>query len=317
MRKFRVVNIVPVLFLAFFAACTPAATESPQVVVEPTAVIEAKAIVLGDISDDPSATVEETRPFADYLASQLADQGITEVQVRVAGSIEEMAALMKNGEIDLYFDSVYPAALVSDLSDGRIFIRRWKSGVEEYHSVIFVRSDSNITSIEDLSGHMIAFAEDFSTSAYVLPLTFLLANGLTLTPKDQPGSPVGSDEVGYTFSGADENNIAWVISGRVDASSVDNQTFNELSQDIRDQLKVIAETDTLPRHVGIIAPDVDDELLQAIVNALTHAKDTEEGQAAMATFGGTTQFDEFPEGLEAAIVRMHDMAETVHSLRQP
>src|SRR5215204_3258131 len=48
--------------------------------------VETRAIVLGDISDDPAEVIDGTQPLADYLASQLTDYGITEGQVRVASS---------------------------------------------------------------------------------------------------------------------------------------------------------------------------------------------------------------------------------------
>ena len=90
------INLVIVYTLAVALVLTAcgggqiaAATAAPSA--EP---VETRAIVLGDISDDPAEVIDGTQPLADYLASQLGDYGITEGQVRVASSTDEMASLL-------------------------------------------------------------------------------------------------------------------------------------------------------------------------------------------------------------------------------
>jgi phosphonate transport system substrate-binding protein len=279
--------------------------------------VETRAIVLGDISDDPAEVIDGTQPLADYLASQLADYGITEGQVRVATSTDEMASLLASGEVDLYFDSTYPATLISDKAGAKIVLRRWRFGVEQYQSVIFASVASGITSIEKLPGHIIAMDAPYSTSGFLLPSVLLLENELTLTSKKSYGDPVAEDEIGFVFSYDDENTLQWVLSGLTDAGVTDDFHFDvDFPKDATDQLVELARTESTPRQVMVMRSGLDDELVQAIVRVLTTMHETEAGAAALEPFQ-TTKFDEFPEGLETATTRMREMMELVGSIEIP
>jgi phosphonate transport system substrate-binding protein len=275
-------------------------------------------IVLGDISDDPANVIEEMQPLADYLAANLGDYGIMQGDIVVVGSTEEMAEKLASGEIDLYFDSVYPATVVSDASGAQPFLRRWRDGVEEYHTVIFTTSDSGVESIQGLQGQMIAFDEPTSTSGFVLPYVYLLEQGLTLVEKQSPEDEVAPDEVGYVFSEDDDNSLDWVNTGRVAAAATDNISYEEdIPEDIRANLVVLGETEALPRQVAVVRPDMNPELQAAIVDVLVHMHESEAGQAALEEFDDTARFDEFPEGLDTAVARMHELLEIVEASTTP
>ena len=91
-----------------------------------------------------------------------------------------MTQLMASGQVDLYFDSIYPATLVSDITGAQTILRRWRFGVEEYQSVIFASQESGITSIDDLNGHLIAMDSPYSTSGYFMPAAYLVKHELNL-----------------------------------------------------------------------------------------------------------------------------------------
>lgn len=320
-NKAKLLIVASLLSASLLAACTAAA---PSPTVEPTSAVEetaepaeGHAIVLGDISDDPANSIEEMQPLADYLAAQLADQGITEGQVKIVGSTEEMIAALENGEVDLYFDSVYPATVISDGAKGQPILRRWKDGVEKYHTVIYTSKDSGIKSIEDLKGHMIAFDEVVSTSGYLLPYVYLVEHGLKAVEKGAPDEAVASDEVGYVFSGADENSLEWLNSGQVSAAATDNFTFEkDIPAEMAPNLVVLAETESLPRQIVIARHGLDPDLQAAIVEALKGASETEAGQAALKEFDDTARFDEFPEGIDQAIKRMHELLDLVRKQQE-
>jgi len=281
---------------------------------EPT---EAHAIVLGDISDDPSEVIEGSQPLADYLASRLGGYGVTEGRVRIATSIDEMIQLLATGEVDLYFDSTYPATLISDAAGAKIILRRWRFGVEEYRSVIFASAASGITSIEELPGHMVAMDAPYSTSGFVLPSVHLMENGLSLAGKKSTGEPVGNDEIGFVFSYDDENTLQWVLSGLTDAGVTDDYNFDvAFPEEARAQLVELARTEFTPRQVAVIRSGLDDGLVQTIVQVLTTMHETEAGAAALDPFQ-TSKFDEFPEGIEAATARMREMMELVQKIQLP
>jgi phosphonate transport system substrate-binding protein len=294
-------------------ACAPQSTPTPTPEPPtPTATAEG-VITVGDIGDDPSDVIEDFQPLADYLAANLGEFGFGVGEVRVAPDIETMTQWVESGDVDLYFDSPYPALLVSEGSGGEPILRRWKEGIEEYHSVIFALAESDLDSVEDLPGHVIAFDEPYSTSGYMLPLAYLVEAGLTAVEKPDTDAEVANDEVGYVFSGDDENAIQWVISGVVGAAVVDSGVFGEIPQETRDQLTVIAETEPLPRHMVIVSPTISEEVRNAIRDILIAMDESDEGQAVLLSFEETAQFDEFPGGAEQALTRMRELYELVQN----
>ena len=70
------------------SACeTPSTPVPPTATAAPVVTTEDRAIVLGDISDDPGEVIEGTQPLADYIAAQLGDFGIT-VNALAPGYVE-------------------------------------------------------------------------------------------------------------------------------------------------------------------------------------------------------------------------------------
>jgi phosphonate transport system substrate-binding protein len=304
------------LFLFLITSCgggaAPMGTDVPA-----TEAPESRPIVLGDISDDPAEVIDGTQPLADYLAANLKEFGITEGQVRIATSTEELAQMLTNGEVDLYFDSTYPATLISDQVGAKIIVRRWRFGVEEYQSVIFASKDSGITSVEQLQGHMVAMDAPYSTSGFMLPAVYLTERGLKLVGKKSQGDPVASDEIGFVFSYDDQNTLQWVLSGLTDAGVTDDFHFDvDFPDEARTQLVELARTEATPRQVGLVRFGLDERLTQAIIRVLTAMDESEEGRAALEAFQ-TSQFDEFPEGILAASARMREMMELVKDIPLP
>ena len=305
------------IILIFISAACGAPTSQPTT--QPTTELPVKEhfIVFGDISDDPAEVIEGTQPIADYLAAQLGEYGITGGQVKVVASTDEMIQLLKKGEVDLYFDSTYPATLISDSSGAQIVLRRWKFGVETYHSVIFASKESGITSIEDLKGKMVSMDAPYSTSGFLLPAVYLTENGLTLSGKANNSDPVGSDEVGFVFAYDDQNVLQWVLSGLTPAGVTDDYNFDTaFPPEATEKLVELARTESTPRQVMVVRPGMDPELLKSIVQVLTTMHETTEGQAALKKFQ-TTRFDSFPEGIDAATSRMREMMELVKNISAP
>ena len=71
-------------------------------------------------------------------------------------------------------------ALLEEAGVADLLLREWKQGVAEYHSVFFTRRDSGINGISDLPGHIMAFEDPGSTSAYLIPRFTLEQNGIAL-----------------------------------------------------------------------------------------------------------------------------------------
>ena len=272
-------------------------------------------LVLAGISDEPAKILRRYQPLTDYLVEHLAEEGVSVGDIRVAPDVETMAEWMANGEVDLFFDSLYPAMAVADRSGSQPILRRWKDGIAEYHSVVFARADRGLTSLDDLVGELFAFEEPFSTSGYLLPLAHFTEAGYNLVSAEGGGSDptVAADEIGYLFSGEDQNTVQWVITGRVAAGVTDNDNYLELPEATRARLTILAETEPLPRQVAVVRPNMDAEFQAALAATLIDMDESEAGRAALDEFKNTAQFDEFPEGAEAAIARMRELYELANS----
>ena len=213
---------------------------------------------------------------------------------------------MKNGEVDLYFDSAHAATTVFNEAGAVPLLRRWKDGIKEYYSVFVVREDSGVDSLDDLKGQTIAFEEADSTSGYLIPRGYLLQQGYDLI-ETSDSTPVTDDQIGYVFAGSEENVLAWVLQGDVTASAFNVLDYEELSEEDQAELVVIAQGDPVPRHIAVASPKMDEELRQRITELMLAAHTTEEGQAVLETFEETSQFDEFPQGAEAAMEELTNL----------
>ncbi len=317
----KALNLILVISLAMAmtTACAGASSSEPATEQAESSyeVTPGRTLVIGEISDDPGEVIEGAQPLADYLAAALADYGYTGGQVRVVANTDEMVQLLKTGEVDIYFDSTYPATLISDASGAQIVLRRWRFGVEEYQSVIFATKESGITSLEDLRGKIVAMDAPYSTSGFMLPAVHLTQNGLSLVGKATYNDPVGSDEVGFVFSYDDENTLQWILSGLVQAGVTDDYNFDvAFPKEATEQFVVLARTGYTPRQVMLVRAGLPRDVLNVIKQTLIGMDETEAGQAALEKFQ-TSQFDEFPEGIEAATATMREMMDLVQDIPLP
>ncbi len=311
-RFFRKVAFLGILIA--LASCNSPPTPTPK---PPTSSQVTKAIVLSDISDKPRKKIKRFQPLADYLAANLSQFDISTGRVKIAPDLATMVQWLKEGKVDLYFDSPYPAMRAIDASGAQPILRRWKGGDADYYTVIFTMKARGISSLSELKGKTIALDHLFSTSGYMLPVTYLLKAGLNPIEKNSASAKVAAEEVGYIFSDEDENSIQWVISGKVAAAAVDSRTFAKIPEEARSQMSILAKTEKVARNVVIVRPDMEPELLEAIETLLIDMDKTAEGQEILKQFGKTAKFDEFPP--QESIKRMRELYEQVkyREINQP
>lgn len=313
MKRVRALAIA--MSLPFVVAAMSLATD--WLAVESAAASEAatsaeKGILsVGSISRLPKKEVATFQPFADHLARQLRTVGISGGRVVVAGSMAEMAGLMRKGEVDIYIDSPFPIAVVGMRSGARPFLRRWKRNQVEYHSLIFGRKDGGLETARDLRGKMVAFDEPFSTAGYLLPKATLMKAGMRLTEYADASARVPPNAVGYVFANDEENIMVWVLRGKVPAGSLSEQRFERLAKNRRGELKVLLRTMDVPRQVVSHRADLSANLVARIQEVLLGMAYSEEGKRVLQDFENTTRFDRFPQGAAEAFRPIEALARLV------
>ncbi len=315
MKKILIIVIGICLLVGFSLSCRDRSEEDLTKKTVSTSEPQQKEIFItvGSISRTPKEEVATFRPFANYLASRLKTFGITGGNVVIANSMEKMADLIEKGEVDIYIDSPFPISVVSTLSGAKPFLRRWKKGKAEYRSIIFVRGDSGIKTLDDLRGKMIAFDEEFSTSGYLLPKATLMEAGFKLIQCRTILDTVSPDQIGYIFSGDEENVILWVLRGKVVSGALKIEDFAELAGDNISDLKIVAKSIYVPRHVVAHRTDLEATLVTAIREILINMNEDEEGKAVLKKFEHTTKFDKFPQGAENAFKPINELAKFIES----
>src|SRR5690606_1254280 len=129
-----------------------------------------RTLVIGNIdASNPSEKIAEFQPLVDYLVDHLEDYGIAEGQVVIARDPSEMARLMGNGEVDIYIDAAIPSLQVCAMTGCDFALRQWKGGGPELAGIFVTGKGSDITSVEDLRGHIIGLEQPHSTVGHILP----------------------------------------------------------------------------------------------------------------------------------------------------
>ena len=266
-------------------------------------------LVLGRISDDPKAHYEQLKPLLDYVIPRMQDVGITEGRILMARDTQQMTSYLRRGRVDWVTETSGTGMQLQKRAGAKPLLLTERGGVSRYHSVFFARKDSGINSLADLKGHSIAFQSTGSTSAYIVPASALLDEGLQLeillTPMDRP-TP---DLVGYVFARSELNIAAWVHKRLVDAgvfSSLDWNDARRLPPAFRHDLKIIHETPEYPRALEMVRGDMDPKIEARLREVLLQAAEDPDAREAMTLFFRTTRFMPVDPASQEGLDRLRD-----------
>ncbi|MGB7442355.1 MAG: hypothetical protein WA919_14910 [Coleofasciculaceae cyanobacterium] len=91
-------------------SCSSQQTEVSTPVQPTTTPSSQESIVLADIASNPSKKIKQFQPLADYLAANLSESDARLGKVKIAPDLKTISQWLQSGEVDIYFDSPYPAA---------------------------------------------------------------------------------------------------------------------------------------------------------------------------------------------------------------
>lgn len=248
---------------------------------------ETRLISVGTVGQDVTKYITRMQSTADYLVAKLSDKDTKyQGKVIIAKTVEDMVRLLKDQEIDLYFESPVTMLLVAERSGAEPFLVRWKQGVPEYHSVFIVKKESPIKTLDDFVGKTIIFENPESTSGYLMPKAYLIGKGYDVSPLP------ANDNIAYVFSGEDENTFLWLFEGRGDIGATSNIDLERAPTTIKEQLRVVDRTMDVPRHMVAHRSDLEPELVEKIKQILLNMDEDLEGIVALRNFEESTKYDE-------------------------
>lgn len=255
---------------------------------------EDRVLIFGRVHDDPVRSIRDRQEFVDYMAKKLAPLGVTGGKIMVVEKMRLLGQALKEGKVDLFHDSVVPSMVLSKWAGSIPILRQWKYGEADYAGIIVVKKNSGIDTLADLKGKVVAFEEPHSTSASVLPRMLLEEKKLKLVEIKSPGT-VKPDAVGYVY-GEDGSAMNRLITDRVDAATSLDREVQRLKPEIRETIKIIGRTISVPRQIISVRKDLDPKIVKALKEVLINMEKDPEGQGVLKRQQNTTNIDEIPPG---------------------
>lgn len=285
--------------LCLAAAFTPVTSSSVASAAEAPVLDDAHVLVLGRISDDPKEHYEQLKPLLDYVVPRMADVGIREGRILMAHDVQQMNSYLRRGRVDWVTETPGTGMLLQQGSGAKPLLLTERDGVSRYTTVFFARRDSGIRSLKDIRGRRIAFQNPYSTSAYYVPASELLDQGLQLEILLSPMDRAEPDVVGYIFARTELNIATWVHKRLVDVgvmSNLDWQNPQRVPAAFRNDLQIIYESPPYPRALEMVRGGMDPKVAARLREVLLEASTDPDAREALLRFFKTTRFMPVDEG---------------------
>jgi len=223
------------------------------------------------------------QPLADYVAEKISDDTTRyKGETKILPTEQQMVSSVNNGEIDIFFDSPLIGMKVASQTELEPFLLSWKEGERNYHSVFITSIDSDI-SFDNLQNKIIVFEDMESTSGYFLPMIHLKRAGYDIDLKS-------SEDFSFVFSLDDENTPLWILEGKGDVGATSNLDFEDIPLNIKEKVKVIESTETIPRQMVFVNKNLENQ--NEIKQILLEMNEQPKTQEIIQKISKTSQFSE-------------------------
>ncbi|WP_130537257.1 phosphate/phosphite/phosphonate ABC transporter substrate-binding protein [Thiomicrorhabdus indica] len=236
--------------------------------------------VVNERPDRSDHALKQYLPLNNYLKQKLSELNIQVAPLVVVESIEELAILIENGKVDAIFEGVIPSLILKKRTQKlhpELLI--WRKGQRQYHSVFFTHRKNKLNSLENLSGHLMAFEAPRSTSAYFIPKITLESLGYQLMEFGQATNT--SKTIPYVFSGSESNQAYWVHNRKAQVGAFNNGDWERIPTVIKKDLKIIGQTRPILRWLFSFTSSTSNRIKNSVNQILVDAHLSEEGQKAL------------------------------------
>lgn len=201
-----------------------------------------------------------------------------EIETNVPTSYAAVIEAMGVGRADIAWLPTYAYYLANKKYGAFVTFQTVRSGLSEYKGQFIARADSDINSLEDIAGKIIAYTDASSASGYIFPSALLAFN------KIEPAKKM--------FLGAHDTVIRAVMQGKADVGCTYwSPEVDGVPQDARKKLlteepnvfekvKIVGFTDWIPNDNCTFRKDLPQEVAEKMIAAIEEFKDSPEGKKA-------------------------------------
>ena len=224
------------------------------------AVGEIKVLKMGLIpADDAEEMLRNYEPVREYLSDKL---GIP-VEIKVTSDYTAAIEAMRSKHIDMAWFGPFSYVIAANVADAEAIVNgvRRSDGKSDYRSIIVVRADSGIETLEDLKGKSFAFVDPTSTSGNLIPRKILKENGID-----------PDKDFSMTYYAGTHNAIEYAVANKkVDAGADSDNSYDRMVQagEVDPKLnKIIYTSEPIPGSPIAVRGDLPAELKKSIQDAL-------------------------------------------------
>ncbi len=250
-------------------------------------------LVFGRVSDDPKSQYKSMKALLDYVVEHMGNVGIHEGRILMARDALQMASYLRRGRVDWVSETGAGAMLLQRRADAQTFLLSERNGIRRYHTIYFARSDGKVKSIDDLSGHRIAFQNSTSTSAYFVPAMELLEHGLSMEILGSPFDAPVENSVGYVFARTERNIATWVHKGLVDVGAVSNLDWADpqhVPEFFKSDFTILRESAETPRGIELVRKDLDARVRARLHDVLLEMADDPAATSVLEPYHQSLRF---------------------------
>lgn len=252
-------------------------------------------LVFCRVSENPKKHIKNIKPLLDYVVSKLAHVGITKGEVLFAKNNEQVVDYLRQGKIDWLTETPFSAVTFEQKGNAEILLLRWKKGVDKYHTLFVTRKDSGIKSLHDLTGKKLAVEDRGSTSGYLLPISSILKENISVTEIASPREEASANMVAFAMARQEVNISNMIYRNIMDAGVLSNLDWLEkdrVNSKMKEELVIFHRTQDVPRALELVRSNLAPEIKLALKEVLLNADKDPEGKAALKAYKKTKKFTE-------------------------
>ncbi|MDH5485464.1 MAG: phosphate/phosphite/phosphonate ABC transporter substrate-binding protein [Gammaproteobacteria bacterium] len=237
-----------------------------------------RVLRIGQLGESTPENVARLDAEIAVLREKFTDDGIEAVEIVSVDTVEAMINAFKEKRIDWLTAPLFHALIYAEKAHAVIFTQKLKSGISKFHTVFFVRKDSEITQLEKIERKMVGFGSPLSSSDFFVPYYELHEHNYTLVKYGEKldGEVLGKKRLYYRFSGSQRDVVKDVLSGQIDVGVLSNHQYEKILPELKKDLRVMYRTASFPIEIEVIRTDIDPSLkmkLRDVINQYNNERD--------------------------------------------